>query len=107
MTLDEALDLLWRAYTRCDRFDIHTPELIEACKTIVAAHPHARPMLVEYWRGSKFEPDLDPWRYTAKIAMLHPLLCNLDTACGRRWTIDGYVRIEPVKGKVVPVVGPF
>jgi hypothetical protein len=105
MTTDEALDLLWREYTRCDRFDIHTPELIEACRVIAAAYPHARPLLVDYWRASEFEPDLNPWRYTGKTAGLHPICRRLDRACGRRWTINGYLRIKPEIG-AVPLVPP-
>lgn len=95
MTLDEALDHLWREYVHCDRRDIHTVETRQALHTILAAHPHTKRQLVEYWKLSEFEPDLDPWRYNGKTAMLHPLLRRLDRACGRQWTINGYVKIQP------------
>lgn len=93
MTPWEALDYLWKRHTRCQKEDIHTPELREALHVILAAHPHAKADLIQYWNDTTFEPDLLEWQSNVRTALLHPLLVGLDRKCGRRWTVKGYVEI--------------
>ena len=93
MTVWEALDYLWEQHTRCGKEDIHTPELRKALHVILAAHPETKRDLIQYWNDTTYAPDLWGWQHNVRTALLHPLLVGLDRACGRRWTIDGYVEI--------------
>ena len=83
MTLDEALDHMWREYPFCAKRDIHTPEMREALHVILAAKPHLKKNLVEYWHATEFESDLPPNRIVHKTAPVHPICVGIMRGAGR------------------------